>query len=133
MSRTVKQLKGEAPHVKIARSVKFDADCYQVVEYKGRQYLKLMSLERGKRITIPLLGYVKIEGTLTVVLSGGKAEGFRHEQVNPAYGSQTCIRCGFVDAGNRNGDRFKCLHCGLAACKACSLQGMRIMRIGWPQ
>lgn len=40
------------------------------------------------------------------------AEGFRHEQVNPAYGSQTCFRCGYVDARNRNGDRFACLHCG---------------------
>lgn len=40
------------------------------------------------------------------------AEGFRHEQVNPAYGSQTCSCCGYVDAKNRNGDRFVCLHCG---------------------
>lgn len=40
------------------------------------------------------------------------AEGFRHEQVNPAYGSQTCPCCGCVDAKNRSGDRFKCLHCG---------------------
>ena len=42
------------------------------------------------------------------VLAGGS----RHEQVNPAYGSQTCPSCGFVDSKNRNGDRFKCLHCG---------------------
>jgi predicted RNA-binding Zn-ribbon protein involved in translation (DUF1610 family) len=40
------------------------------------------------------------------------AEGFRHEQVNPAYGSQTCTSCDFVDSKNRNKDKFKCLHCG---------------------
>ena len=40
------------------------------------------------------------------------AEGFRHEQVNPAYGSQTCVCCGFVDCKNRSGDKFKCLSCG---------------------
>ena len=40
------------------------------------------------------------------------AEGFRHEQVNPAFGSQTCPRCDFVDQRNRNKDKFKCLHCG---------------------
>lgn len=40
------------------------------------------------------------------------AEGFRHEQVNPAYGSQTCICCDFVDSKNRSGDKFKCLNCG---------------------
>lgn len=39
------------------------------------------------------------------------AEGFRHEQVNPAYGSQSCPQCEFVDKGNRIGDRFQCLHC----------------------
>ncbi len=40
------------------------------------------------------------------------AKGFRHEQVNPAYGSQTCPYCDFVDSKNRKKDRFKCLHCG---------------------
>jgi putative transposase len=42
------------------------------------------------------------------------AEGFRREQVNPAYSSQTCPKpeCGFVHAHNRCGDRFQCLHCG---------------------
>jgi putative transposase len=40
------------------------------------------------------------------------AKGFGHSQVNPAYSSQTCLPCGFVDRKNRNGDRFKCQHCG---------------------
>jgi IS605 OrfB family transposase len=39
------------------------------------------------------------------------AEGFRHEQVNPAYGSQSCPFCEFVDHRNRKGDCFQCLHC----------------------
>jgi putative transposase len=38
-------------------------------------------------------------------------EGFHHEQVNPAYGSQLCPLCGFVDKKNRQGDSFKCLCC----------------------
>jgi IS605 OrfB family transposase len=44
------------------------------------------------------------------------AEGFRREQVNPAYSSQTCPvdTCGFVHSGNRRGDAFQCLHCGHA-------------------
>ena len=40
------------------------------------------------------------------------AECFRHEQVHPAYGSQTCPNCDFVDNRNRKGDEFRCLHCG---------------------
>jgi Putative transposase DNA-binding domain len=39
------------------------------------------------------------------------AEGFRHEQVNAAYGSQTCPCCGFVDSKNRIHDKFKCSYC----------------------
>ncbi|MBE3564008.1 MAG: transposase [Hydrogenibacillus schlegelii] len=34
------------------------------------------------------------------------------EPVNAAYSSQTCPVCGFVDAKNRNGDRFHCQNCG---------------------
>lgn len=34
------------------------------------------------------------------------------EPVNAAYSSQTCPSCGFVDAKNRNGDRFRCRNCG---------------------
>jgi putative transposase len=39
------------------------------------------------------------------------AAGCRRRQVNPAYTSQTCPRCWFVDGQNRNGDRFKCVRC----------------------
>ena len=39
-------------------------------------------------------------------------EGFHHEQVNPAYGSQTCLCCDFVDSRNRSYDMFKCTYCG---------------------
>jgi len=31
--------------------------------------------------------------------------------VNPAYSSQLCPVCGFVERENRNGDRFRCLRC----------------------
>ncbi len=40
------------------------------------------------------------------------AASCRREQVNPAYTSQMCPVCWFVNGKNRNGDRFKCLHCG---------------------
>jgi transposase len=43
------------------------------------------------------------------------AAGCRHRQVNPAYTSQTCPRCWFVDGQNRNGDRFKCVKCAYEA------------------
>ena len=39
------------------------------------------------------------------------AKGFSHQQVNPAYTSQTCFPCGFVDSKNRKGNQFQCLNC----------------------
>jgi putative transposase len=270
--RLTRKCKGKSPTVKKCRSIRFDANCYEVFEEKGRQYIKLMTLTPGKRICIPLCGRTPIHGTITLVHSDdtialhvpqelkrktlpekpleavdfgytevmtdtqgirygvqfgptltkssddlskkmkkrhklhslekkqrisnpfqakrlrkynlgkkkqyacskrikatlekqintainqliqtknpsllitedlrhtfiydkskqvnrrlsswvrGKlqdriafkalAEGFRHEQVNPAYGSQSCPRCEFVDQRNRMGDRFQCLYCG---------------------
>lgn len=44
------------------------------------------------------------------------AKGFSRKQVNPAYSSQLCPKCGYLDRRNRVGDIFKCLSCGHAAC-----------------
>lgn len=43
-----------------------------------------------------------------------KAEraGTRFERVDPKYTSQTCSRCGTVDAESRKDERFRCVHCG---------------------
>lgn len=269
IQRQVKKQKVSRPVIKKARSVKFDSSCYSFFENNGTQYIKIMSLEKGKRILIPLSGKGPIEGNISLVLDEedlfihisqeiqsktleselveavdfgysevitdtqgicygtqfgkiltkvsdarhkkmqkrhklhaiqkklvqtkkssnilkynlsrkklkkvakraksslereintainellknknpsilitedlshcfsynkpksvnrklsswlrGKlqervefkalAEGFRHEQVNPAYGSQTCTQCGLVDHRNRVNDKFKCLYC----------------------
>jgi putative transposase len=68
VQRIIKRVRGKSPSIKKARTIKFDADCYTVIEHQGRQYLKLMSLERGKRIILPLKGHTCIQGTITVVI-----------------------------------------------------------------
>ena len=40
--------------------------------------------------------------------------GRDRKQVNPAYTSQTCPECGYLNKANRKGDRFQCLKCGRA-------------------
>ena len=40
------------------------------------------------------------------------AKGIRVVMVNPAYTSQRCNRCGYVDKRNRDRARFDCLRCG---------------------
>ena len=67
--RITRQCQGKPPTVKKARSVRFDANCYDLFEHKGRQYIKLMSLVPGKRVCIPLSGITPISGTITLVLS----------------------------------------------------------------
>ncbi|MBI4752024.1 MAG: transposase, partial [Acidobacteria bacterium] len=38
------------------------------------------------------------------------AKGFRREDTNSAYSSQTCPNCWFPHPANRRGDRFQCTH-----------------------
>ena len=40
------------------------------------------------------------------------AASCRREQINPAYTSQTCPECGYLDKANRKGDEFQCQICG---------------------
>ena len=42
----------------------------------------------------------------------GKLNGGSVVLLDPAYTSQTCPHCGYIDAENRNGDKFQCLKCG---------------------
>ncbi len=72
--RLIRECKGKPPMVKKCRSVRFDANCYDVFEEKGRQYIKLMSLTPGKRICIPLCGKTTISGTITLVMTEDNAD-----------------------------------------------------------
>jgi putative transposase len=67
--RLTRKYKGKPPTVKKCRSVRFDANCYEVFEEKGGQYIKLMTLIPGKRICLPLCGKTAIQGTITLVHS----------------------------------------------------------------
>jgi len=40
--------------------------------------------------------------------------GIMFTRVNPAYTSQTCSACGFVDKKSRNGESFLCTSCGMS-------------------
>src|SRR3984885_9076055 len=68
IQRQVKKRRPKKAVVKKARSIKFDSGCYTVFEENGCQYIKIMSLEKGKRIVIPLKGKGRIEGNITLVV-----------------------------------------------------------------
>lgn len=42
----------------------------------------------------------------------GHLEGFQVIKVDPAYSSQTCPMCEFIDGANRRGEKFLCGQCG---------------------
>ena len=67
--RLTRKCKGKPPTVRKCRSVRFDANCYEVFEEKGRQYIKLMTLIPGKRMCLPLCGKTPIHGIITLVHS----------------------------------------------------------------
>lgn len=60
--RKIKQIRRFYPKVKLSRSMSMDANMYDVIEVDGKQFLSIMSLNKGKRIRVPLLGNTK--GTL---------------------------------------------------------------------
>jgi transposase len=112
--RLVKRFKGKSPVVKKARIVKFDANCYDTFEHEGRQYIKLMSLEKGKRITLPLEGKSTIEGTLTVVFSREGVHVHTSQELQNKTNSsqnQVAVDLGYTevmtdDEGERYGEGF---------------------------
>ncbi len=49
---------------------------------------------------------------LSKLESLAEMNGVHFTKVNPAYTSQTCSNCGCVDSESRQGEDFRCLHCG---------------------
>lgn len=61
-------------HTSVDNQIILDADCYTAFSYKGRAWIVVMSLERGKRIAIPLNTTHLPDGTLRLLIRGGRVE-----------------------------------------------------------
>ncbi|MBI3336314.1 transposase [Candidatus Peregrinibacteria bacterium] len=68
LRRVIRRRRGRRPRVRRAKSACFDPNMYTVFFENGTQYIKVMSLEKGKRIAIPLCGNTPIEGNIRLVL-----------------------------------------------------------------
>ena len=79
LNRIIRRHKGSVPRVKKARSFCVDANMYSIVENDETQYIEIMTLARGKRVTVPLLGKGKISGNLRIVLDHTKQAIEVHE------------------------------------------------------
>ncbi len=72
LRRVIRRKKGGKPRVKKARSVCLDANMYEIFVHNGVQYIKIMSLRRGKRTVIPLTGNTPIKGNIRIILDEEK-------------------------------------------------------------
>jgi len=112
--RITRQCKGKPPTVKKAKSVRFDANCYDLFEHKGRQYIKIMSLVPGKRICVPLSGKTPISGTITLVLSEGSVDFHIPQELKkktPSQAAPEAVDFGYTEVmtdtqGIRYGTQF---------------------------
>jgi hypothetical protein len=87
---------------------------------------RVISLHRPKTLVLEHLDfrYGGMSATMNRLLSrcGRRAvadklaalaeDGIAVVLVNPAYTSQQCSRCAYIDSANRKGRVFSCLHCG---------------------
>src|SRR5262249_899102 len=47
-----------------------DENCYSCFEHNGKQYIKIMTLTKGRRMVLPLKGKTVISGNIRIVLQG---------------------------------------------------------------
>jgi putative transposase len=99
--RKVKAARKKAPNVKIARSAVFDSSCYSTFEAGGTQYIKVMSLQPGRRIAIPLLGHTEISGNIRVVMEANDTikvhVGFQFEVPEVTEGEEVGVDRGYTE------------------------------------
>jgi IS605 OrfB family transposase len=80
---------------KVENQIVLDADCYTTFLRNGQAWIKVMNLERSKRIAIPLNTNRLLFGTLRLILKGGQVE------VHYAVESTECAQkeCGEEEIG----------------------------------
>ncbi|MHB1762651.1 MAG: zinc ribbon domain-containing protein [Acidimicrobiales bacterium] len=86
--------------LKLRRPIRF---AQEKLDFRGKAKSRAMS-----RRTVQMRNSTINERSSFKASAGGSCR----QRINPAYSSQTCPQCGYVHAGNRNGDKFVCLFCG---------------------
>lgn len=74
------------------------------------QMENIKDLKRGRRTTRKL-SHWSYRDLFTAIESRAEREGVPVVRVNPAYTSQRCSDCGWVQKCNRKGEQFKCAAC----------------------
>lgn len=82
LNRIIRKCRGKSPRVNGNRSFCLDQEMYTVFEDKGTQYISIMTIDRGNRLKIPLLGKGAISGNIRIVLDRSKKTVAVHHTVD---------------------------------------------------
>ncbi len=107
------------PRSHLSRSLSLDETMYSIwtVKQPGRkpskrQYISIVSNQKGKRIVLPLAGISRISGNIRLVMDEGTERGFIHvpyeiKQMDKASGPRQSIDWGITEvATNKNGNHY---------------------------
>lgn len=93
----------------LANTPNISAIAFEDLAYIRRQARKGTKTGRRRRNMLNQWPFAQLQEFTTYKAA---RNGVRIVMVDPAYTSQKCNRCGYVDARNRNHARFDCLRCG---------------------
>jgi putative transposase len=97
-------------HLEDLKVKNLTASARGTIEEPGSNVAQKAGLNRSFADVSP--GETRIQIVYKMRRSGGRVEFH-----NPAYSSQRCAECGYIDAANRpDRDTFTCVSCGHAAC-----------------
>jgi IS605 OrfB family transposase len=85
-------------HTTVDTHIKLDKQCYNWFEQGGRGWVAVMSMERGKRIAIPLASNRPVSGTIRLIVKPGVAEVEIHHTVE-VIGKPCGVRTIGIDKG----------------------------------
>ncbi len=108
---------GQAPRLRVRRSLALDNTLHRTFEHKGRQYISVAGLIPRKRLVIPLRGRGRISGNVRVVWDESRKTAFVHmphdvkTPLTPAIGSNIGLDAGVTEvlassAGEKHGEGY---------------------------
>ena len=100
LNRIIRRERGTHPHIGLSRSFTLDAQCYS-------QYTKIMTLEKGRRVAIPLTGSTPVRGNIRVVLTGRNRVAIHYtsgvKALRPIQGVIEAVDFGYTEVATDTG------------------------------
>ena len=101
LNRIIRRERGAYPRVGPPRGFVLDANCYNIFTVNNNQYIKIMTLEKGRRVAIPLTGSTPVRGNIRVVLNGQNHAAIHYTSglkvPRPVFGAVEAVDFGYTE------------------------------------